>query len=188
MKTPDFDPGPLAQVAHERHGEEWTLVFVRELPHPAQRVWEVLTDPAHLRAWSPYTANRNLSSTGAAVLTMLDGSEPADIATMVTRAEAPNLLEYVWRHERLGSSTLRWQLEPAANGTRLTLHQIIKDLQWVPKVAAGWHLCLVVAERLLDGHPLEPIIGHAALDYGWNALHEAYAEKLRIPVEGADSI
>ena len=188
MQRPDFDPGPLAQVAHHRQGEQWTLVFVRDLPHAPQRVWDVLTDPTHLRAWSPYTANRNLSGTGAAVLSMLDGSEPADSPTTVIRAEAPSVLEYTWGDERLGSSTLRWHLVPLADGTRLTLHQTIKDLDWVPKVAAGWHLCLVVAEHLLDGLSIGPIIGSSARAYGWDALHDAYAAKLHIPGSGSDSV
>jgi len=188
MKATHFDAGPLAQVGCQQHGEEWTLVFVRDLPHSPHRLWDVLTDPTHLRAWSPYTANRNLSGTGAAVLSMLDGSEPADIPTVVTRAEAPSVLEYTWEHERLGSSTIRWHLVPIADGTRLTLHQTIKDLDWVPKVAAGWHLCLVVAEHLLDGLSIEPIIGNSAHAYGWDALHDAYAAKLHIPGGGSDSV
>ena len=48
----------------------------------------------------------------------------------------------------------------------------------VPKVAAGWHICLVVAERLLDGHPIGPIVGENAMRFGWQALHDAYAERL----------
>ena len=48
-------------------------------------------------------------------------------------------------------------------------------------MAAGWHLCLDVAERLLDGQPLEPIRGDDARNYGWERLHDAYAERLGTP-------
>jgi hypothetical protein len=48
----------------------------------------------------------------------------------------------------------------------------------LPKVAAGWHLCLDVAERLLDGRPIGPIRGEDARNHGWEELHDAYAEKL----------
>ena len=41
--------------------------------------------------------------------------------------------------------------------------------------AAGWHLCLVVAERLLDGNPIAPIVGTRALEYGWERLRALYA-------------
>ena len=37
-----------------------------------------------------------------------------------------------------------------------------RDADWIPKIAAGWHLCLLVAERLLQGHPIKPIIGETA--------------------------
>jgi hypothetical protein len=50
----------------------------------------------------------------------------------------------------------------------------------VPKVAAGWHLCLLVAEHLLDGQPIGPIRGTDARNYGWDELHDAYAAKLGI--------
>ena len=45
----------------------------------------------------------------------------------------------------------------------------------------GWHLCLVVADRLMDGHPVGPIRGRDAMDHGWEALRDAYAERLGLP-------
>ena len=51
----------------------------------------------------------------------------------------------------------------------------------MPKVAAGWHLCLVVAERLLDGQPIEPIRGEDAMNYGWEDLRDAYGAALENP-------
>lgn len=187
MTTPYFDPGPLAQVDCQHGAQGWTLVFMRDLPHPPQRVWDVLTDPAQLRAWSPYTANRNLAKVGNAKLTMLDSEQP-DIPTTVTRADAPRLLEYTWQLEQFGTSVLCWELEPNAGGTRLTLHQTIRDADWIPKVAAGWHLCLVVAERLLQGHPIKPIIGEASYAHGWQALHDAYAVQLQIRGQNGDQV
>ena len=50
-----------------------------------------------------------------------------------------------------------------STGTRLTLRHTVAGRDWIPKAAAGWHLCLVVAERLLDGHPIDPIRGQDAL-------------------------
>jgi hypothetical protein len=94
----------------------------------------------------------------------------------VSRAEPPTLLEYTW-----GTDLLRWELAAIGSGTRLTLRHTVADRTWVPKVAAGWHLCLVVAERLLDGEPIEPIRGEDARNYGWDELNDAYAEKLAIP-------
>lgn len=183
MTPSDANAGPLAQVDCRREADGWTLVFVRELPQPPERAWVVLTDPAQLRAWSPYTANRNLGEVGEARLTMLDSEQPG-IPTTVTRAEPPRLLEYSWQLEQFGTSVLRWELEPAAGGTRLILHQTIRDRDWIPKVAAGWHLCLFVAERLLLGQPIAPIIGETALAHGWAGLRDAYAARLHITGDG----
>jgi uncharacterized protein YndB with AHSA1/START domain len=158
-------------------GERRTLVFVRDLRHPPERVWTALTDPEQLRAWSPYTADRSLARPGDATLTMFAGAdEEGDrLPATVSRAEPPRVLEYT-----LGSDLLRWQLEPHGEGTRLTLSHTVAGDDWVPKVAAGWHLCLDVAERLLDGSPVTPIRGEEAMEHGWQELHDAYAERLGI--------
>jgi uncharacterized protein YndB with AHSA1/START domain len=171
------DHGPLAAVQHRADGDRWTLVFVRELRHPPERVWTALTEPDQLRAWSPYTADRSLARPGDATLTMFAGAdEEADaLPASVTRAEPPRLLEYT-----LGTDLLRWELEPRDPGTRLTLSHTVAGPDWVPKVAAAWHLCLAVAELFLAGRPVTPIRGEDAIEHGWEALREAYAERLGI--------
>jgi hypothetical protein len=42
----------------------------------------------------------------------------------------------------------------------------------------GWHLCLDVAKRLLDGEPIGPIRGSAAMNFGWDDLRAGYAPKM----------
>ena len=70
-------------------------------------------------------------------------------------------------------------IQPASErGTRLTLQHTLEDPDLAPKVAAGWHICLVVAERLLDGTPTGPIRGQDARNYGWDDLHRRYAEAI----------
>jgi uncharacterized protein YndB with AHSA1/START domain len=179
MSRTTFQPSPLAEVACRTDRQRWTLVFVRVLPHSPAKVWTALTDPGQLRAWAPFTADRDLGRVGAATLTMIDGDVSESSAAPVTRAERPSLLEYTW-----GTDLVRWQLAPIGSGTRLSLEHTVGDRQWVPKVAAGWHLCLDVAERLLAGQPVEPIRGEDAKNHGWERLHDAYAETLGIPSTG----
>lgn len=174
-----FDPGPLADVTYEAAGERWTLVFVKTLRHPPEQVWAALTDPAQLNAWAPFTADRDLGSPGDATLTMVDGDAATDLPATVQRARAPELLEYTW-----GADRLRWELVAVASGTRLTLRHTLDDRDFVPRAAAGWHLCLVVAEHLLDGDPIRPIRGAEARDYGWDALDDAYARRLGVESRG----
>jgi uncharacterized protein YndB with AHSA1/START domain len=172
------DQAQLDAVRCEPEGERWTLVFVRDLRHPPERVWTALTDPEQLSAWAPYTADRSLAQPGDATLTMFAGTPDAEdqaLPASVTRADPPRLLEHSF-----GEDLLRWELEPADAGTRLTLGHTLTDRDWAPAVAAGWHLCFDVAERLLDGRPVPPIRGEAAKQHGWDALRDRYADRLDV--------
>lgn len=170
-----FDPGPLASVGYRPNGDRWTLVFTRDLRHAPAKVWASLTGPDQLRAWAPFTADRDLGTVGKATLTMVDGSDKS-LVGQVTIANPPSLLEYEW-----GDDVLRWSVEPTDDGSRLTLEHTVKERESVPQMAAGWHLCLVVAESLLDGEPIGPIRGTEAMNYGWAELNEAYAKRLDLP-------
>jgi uncharacterized protein YndB with AHSA1/START domain len=175
MNPSEFTPSPLAPVEVRPAGDRWSLVFTRDLGHPVERVWTALTDPASLAEWAPFLADRPLDAEGEATLTMVDGDAREDAPATVVRAEAPTLLEYTW-----GDDLLRWELTPTATGCRLVLRHTLGDRDLVPKVAAGWHLCLDVAERLLDGAPIGPIRGQASKAYGWDELREAYGSTLGI--------
>jgi uncharacterized protein YndB with AHSA1/START domain len=168
-----FEPGPLAQVDCQPDDGLWTLVFVRELRHAPAKVWTALTDPTKLDQWAPYTADRDLGRVGEATLTMRGVETHTEIPVVVTRTEPPTLLEYTW-----GKDRLRWELAPTGEGTLLTLRHTITDPDSAPMMAAGWHLCLLVAERLLAGRPIAPIRGEDARNYGWAELHDAYAVRL----------
>jgi hypothetical protein len=61
----------------------------------------------------------------------------------------------------------------------LTLQHTLDDHDMLAKVAAGWHIYLVVAERLLAGDPIGPIRGAEAKNFGWEELRDAYAERLK---------
>ena len=167
--TLKVDPGPLATV----HAEDTTLVFVRNLRQSPERVWAALTEPDRVCAWAPYEVDRDLGTPGPATLTMIDGDTRTPLDGTVHRAERPTVLEHAF-----GTDRLRWDLEPVDDGTRLTLRHTVDDPDLLPKVAAGWHLCLVVAQRLLDGDPIPVIRGQAAMSYGWQELNDAYQKEL----------
>ncbi|MET0556557.1 MAG: SRPBCC family protein [Vicinamibacteria bacterium] len=179
MTAKDFRPSPPQDASAVREGDRWTLVFVRDLPHPPAQVFRALTDPAELRAWAPFDADRDLGTPGAATFTMAGGDGTERSPATVRRAEPPVLLEYTWEQD-----LLRWELEPTATGTRLTLRHTVEDKDWIPRVAAGWHLCLDVAERALAGAPVGRIVGELAKEHGFDVLHAAYEERLS-PLVGA---
>ena len=162
-----YAPGPAsgAQVKKE-DGDKWTLILVRELRHSPEKVWQALTDPAHLREWAPFVVDANLETVGTVNLTWVANPQPLE--TKVTRAEAPTLLEY---------GDMRWELEASERGTRLTLwHKI--DRRFVAWGAAGWHISFDVLERLLAGNPIGLIVGADAMKYnGWQRLVGEYAKQ-----------
>jgi uncharacterized protein YndB with AHSA1/START domain len=168
-----LDMGPLGDATVEPDGDAWTLIFIRELRHAPVAVWAALTDPAELDRWAPFAAARDLGTTGETALTMIDGDTRLELPATVRVAVRPELLEYTW-----GDDLLRWELEPSGAGTRLTLRHTLAKPGMEAMVAAGWHLCLAVLQRLLDGDPVGVIRGQAALGHGWAELRDAYAEKL----------
>ena len=66
-----YTPGPAygAQVGKEGlpDKDKWTLILVHELRHSPEKVWQALTDPAHLREWAPFETDSNLSRAGSTV-------------------------------------------------------------------------------------------------------------------------
>jgi len=60
----------------------------------------------------------------------------------------------------------------------------VASKEWMSKVAAGWHICLVVAEHMLDGSPIGRIVGSDAKTFGWERLDDAYAAKLGVAGTG----
>jgi uncharacterized protein YndB with AHSA1/START domain len=164
-----YSPGPAAGEVR-KDGETWTLVLVRQLRHSPEKVWQALTDPAQLREWAPFDADRNLDDAGATVRLATVGA-PAEYTSdaTISRAEAPKLLEYNW-----GGGTIRWELEPADYGTRLTLSHNI-DRRFVAMGAAGWHLCIDVMDHMLAGTPMGRIVANDAMQFdGWYQLHAGY--------------
>jgi uncharacterized protein YndB with AHSA1/START domain len=155
----EYMPGPAAGAEVRKDGEKWTLVLVRELRHSPEKVWKALTDPASLREWAPFDADRSLAAVGPVRLSTVGTPAPQVSETQVTRAEAPNLLEYRW-----GDNDMRWQLEPLGDGTRLTLWHNI-DRGFIAMGAAGWHICLDVLDRLVADEPIGRIVGGEAMKF-----------------------
>jgi uncharacterized protein YndB with AHSA1/START domain len=170
-----YMPGPASGAHVQKDGENWTLILVRELRHAPDKVWQALTDPAHLREWAPFDADRSLGSVGTVHLTTVGAPTPMVSDTTIARADAPKVLEYNW-----GDNDIRWELEPSGSGTRLTLWHNI-DRRFIAMGAAGWHLCLDVLDHLLDGAPIGRIVGSEAMQFdGWQRLHAEYAQQFGV--------
>jgi uncharacterized protein YndB with AHSA1/START domain len=162
----DYAPGPASGAQVRKGGEKWTLILVRDLRHPPEKVWQALTDPAQLREWAPFEVDRSLGAVGTVKLTWM--GNPTALETKVTRADAPKVLEY---------GDAKWELEAADGGTRLTLWHNI-DRRFISWGAAGWHISFDVLERLLAGNPIGRIGGADIMSFsGWQRLNAEYAQQ-----------
>ena len=179
-----YAPGP-ANIAHiQKDGEKWTLVLVRELRHSPEKVWQAITDPAHLREWAPFNADGSLATAGATVKLTTVGAPALHVTqTTVTRADAPRSLEYKW-----GDFNMRWELEALAAGTRLTLWTNI-GRPYIAMGAAGWQICFDVMDHLLSGTPIGRMVGPATMKFdGFQRLHAEYARQfgMATPEQGGN--
>jgi uncharacterized protein YndB with AHSA1/START domain len=107
IERKQYTPGPARGVQVRKDGEKWTLILARELHHSPEKVWQALTDQAHLREWAPFDAEGSLGKVGTVKLTWV--RTPTPLETRVTRADPPKVLEY---------NDTRWELEAFAGGTR----------------------------------------------------------------------
>jgi uncharacterized protein YndB with AHSA1/START domain len=163
----EYTPGAAGGAHVRKDGEQWTLVLVRDLRHAPEKVWQALTDPAHLREWAPFDTDGSLDTSGTTVNLTWVGTGRTR-ATTVGRADAPEVLEY---------GDIRWELEALGSGTRLTLWHSI-DRRYISWGAAGWHICLDVLDRLIGGTPIGRAVGPEAMkSEGWQRLNAEYARQ-----------
>ncbi len=174
-----YAPGPARGARVQKDGDNWTLILARDLRHSPEKVWEALTDPEQLREWAPFDASGNLGQVGAVKLTTVGMPGEQITESRVTRADAPKVLEYTW-----WGKDLRWELEEQGGGTRLTLWHNL-DRHYIAMVAAGWHICLDVLDRLLGGTPIGRIVAGDAMKYGWQDLNAGYAREFGTEKGGA---
>jgi uncharacterized protein YndB with AHSA1/START domain len=142
----------------------WQLRFTRELPHPAEKVWAAITEPAQLARWFPDTIVVDEWRVGA---TLRFESPELSFEGEVQAVEPPSLLEFTW-----GPDTLRFEIVAAGDGCTLTLTDKIDELGKAARDGAGWHTCL---------DQLEVAVAGAHQDWKgsdrWREVHPGYVEK-----------
>jgi uncharacterized protein YndB with AHSA1/START domain len=149
----------------ERVGDLWELRFERRLRHSPERVWKALTDPEELKKWFPDTIVVSEWRVGARLQFRHEGGLYA-FDGEVLAYDPPRVLEIRW-----GTDRVRFEVEPAKDGSVLTLIDTIDQVGKAARDAAGWHVCLDRLEAALDGKPAPP-------DDAWNDLNRDYVKKL----------
>jgi uncharacterized protein YndB with AHSA1/START domain len=111
----------------------------RHLADPPAVVWRALTEREQLRSWFPceVIVNRGHWEVGAELsFPFPPGLTHRTLTGVVLEVDEPHALAYTW-----GEDTLRFELSPEADGTRLVLVDELPP-DSAARNAAGWEWCL----------------------------------------------
>jgi len=152
------------------------LRFERRYPHPPERVWRAITEPAELAAWFPSNVEGD-RSVGAELRFVDDdqraaareAGEPTRDDGPVFRGrvvafDPPTVFSFTW-----GGELLRFELTPDGDGTTLVFTQVVSHQSVAARNGAGWHACLVA---------LDDLLGAGAPDEGWEAVYRDYLVRM----------
>jgi uncharacterized protein YndB with AHSA1/START domain len=121
---------------------KFEIAFERVYPHPPEKVWRALTDPAALGQWLMETDFEPEAGRPFA-MSCDDGEGGTDIYIC-------NLLEYdppkrmLWSwvldgSQHRGDTFVEFKVEPVANGTKVTItHTGDRDPETIEKFKGGW--------------------------------------------------
>ena len=164
----------MATAPLSRSGDRDAVRFERRLSHPTKRVWRAITDREELAEWFPADIEGELTSVGAALSFPFREGEGETETGEVLESDPPRLLAFTW-----GGQTLRFELTPEGEGTRLVFTHAL-DRAETAKTAAGWQVCFDELEAALDGRPKPEFP-----EDHWRELHEGYAAEFGVdPEEG----
>ena len=127
--------------------ERWRLRYTRVYPHPLEKVWRAITEPAHLAAWFPTTIEGERRPGATLTYAHPDNISLPPMSGRMLAFEPPRLMELDW-----GGDVIRIELEPVDGGTRLTLSDTFAEYGKSARDAAGWHVCLAGLEAHLEDH------------------------------------
>lgn len=132
----------------------YQAVFTRELRHPPERVWAMLTDPERIGLW--YVRCEIEPREGGLIIEHHEHAGADAISRgVITRFDPPRVLEHTWWDEDYAEAGLtniiRWELSPTTTGTRLVLTHNFPELEGAWGSMAAWHIILDVLEDVLDG-------------------------------------
>jgi uncharacterized protein YndB with AHSA1/START domain len=119
----------------------------RTIPDPIAVVWGALTEREQLRSWFPsdVIVNGGRWEVGAAIsFPFRSEVMEATFTGVVLEVDEPHVLAFTW-----GEDTLRFELSPEGDGTRLVLTDELPP-DSAARNAAGWEQCL---DRLVGLEP-----------------------------------
>lgn len=148
-----------------RDGDAYVLRFERELPHPIDRVWQALTEPAGLAAWFPSAVEMELR-VGGTIVYLNDPGFEVDPELLATSGEVVELdpkrrLAFTW-----GNDLLRFELAPRGAGCRMVFTHRLPHRALVNRTVSGWSVCLDSLAAAVAGTPTD--------SPGWRHYYDHY--------------
>lgn len=140
-------------------GEYARLWFQRRLPHPPEKVWKAITDPAQVKQWFMASSARVDGKVGGVHESV---AGPAQIYAQgkILVWDPPRVYEYEWktapRQEipKGEDAVVRWELQSVPGGTLLTLEHRHLTKGTATGFAPGWHTFLDRMDAMLAGEPM----------------------------------
>ena len=167
----------MAEAELARFVDRYTMEFVRHYPHPIERVWRAVTEPAELAQWFIPPSVWELKS-GGAYRFHDDG-----FMGVIEAVEAPRFIRFNFADPVEAGSYFQFELSPEADGTRLRYLQHAEpgtarpwqrphawDTPWGGGNLGGWHSGFEELADLLDGVPCgsrRPPTEFSALSVNW---------------------
>ncbi|MGH6957570.1 MAG: SRPBCC domain-containing protein [Caulobacteraceae bacterium] len=156
----------MAEAELARFIDRYTIEYVRTYPHPIERVWRAVSDPAEVATWfwGPGRSEQRLGG-GYHFGAEVDGFEGT-----IAAFEPPRLIRYGGTAPG-ASSYWGFELQAVRGGTRVVFVQHIEpgehpakdwprdppgtpaDTPWWPGTLSGWHRGLDHLGALMDRRP-----------------------------------
>ena len=156
-------------------GDFATITFERRIRHPAQVVWNALTESEHLARWYMTTARLDARSGGS--IDYRSGPSQYHVTGKILVWQPPRVFEHEWNVEprrelpKGEKSIVRWELAPEGESTLLRLTHKRLTRPTAIGFVSGIHAFLDRLEDELDGAPLvdwRTRVGEVRVNYpGW---------------------
>lgn len=159
----------LAKI--EKQNQFYVATYERHFDTTVEEVWSWLTENEKLTQWFSELIVYDLRKGGVIAFNMGDGSFEK---MRITDFKDSAILEFTWGDENVTKDSVRFELTPHENGCELFLIEKISEItDHTPRDLAGWHICLDVIERLMEGKSVDNRMAE------WEKVYPKYIETVK---------
>ena len=154
----------------ERSGDRYELIFERQIAHPPEKVWRVLTERNLIVQWFPcdIVGEWKVGETLQFVFQpgQHEGLTEEELRGEVLTVEPCQLLEFTW-----GKYHYRCELAADGDGCRFRFTESQSDPSEGARSAAGWEMCFENLELILQGAEVVAFVWET-----WQSKFESYVK------------